>query len=144
MILLPQIRKISSKCNKKPIFKKKTIPFILHFQFMDSNVINWNVEQVGNWLKQNELEHHVARFEKEGIDGSVLVDMDEFDFVILEIETCDQASIWELMEWAKERAKNVNIADLLDLNRHDLLHVLEVPMDQIESFEKAIAKLKKN
>lgn len=71
---------------------------------METNVRNWNVEDVGNWLKTHDLPY-IARFEKEGIDGSALEDMDEFDFEILEIKECHRNSILCLMKQAKTQAK---------------------------------------
>ena len=65
-------------------------------------VCGFSSEEVGGWLEERGLEYCVGNFRENGIDGSILQEMDDFDLVLLDVKKEDHAALMGLMRMAKE------------------------------------------
>ena len=68
---------------------------------MSSYVCKWTIKEIQDFLERSGLEQYQETFLKNGIDGDILTEMDEFDLTLLSIEDKDKDLILSIMKKSK-------------------------------------------
>ncbi len=88
----------------------------------DTYICDWTLEDVQDWLRETNHGQYCPNFLKNGIDGEILTEMDDFDLVLLDIDTLDVSFFSCFIKKAKEDLTSKLQKKILDQARQKLIH----------------------